>query len=625
MPLHIDKRPSKLEEVIGNEGIKESIRTVFAREDKPHSVLFTGSSGCIKGSTVIYDPTDNSELSVKERYELGKPFHVVSMTSDSDTVVTLALPPEKFSPDLLYRVETSESTFFVTNEHQFLSHTGEYHTLKELNDQGFSSFLLRSISESSLKAHIQDAPHCLKKEGDSLTYYQKDLRFCDVQLLPLTKDDLETLKEPNGALSHILKNCTLDDPSLPFSSILLSIHNQTDLLSSLPSKNHLLPEDSLLFSGKQFLTELKPCESFFQKDNNPLQAQIHGGPLNNLPESLNLNQTQAPNQLQESSPLLCVDTLPLAYKTPPSSFTFTSASINSITEDVNEEYYDFHVPIHNNYWCGGLFHHNCGKTTLARIAATLIGCVPDDVQEYNSSNTRGIDTIREIAQNCLYSPMSGKVKVYIIDECHRMTKDAQNALLKTLEDTPKHVFFFLCTTDPEQLIKAIRTRCMLFEVKQLNSMQLTKLLEDTIKSEGIPLEEFSKSVIKEITKAADGCPRQALILLDSVIDIIEEVDALRAISEATATETASIEVCKLLLETRPNRWDDMRFLLKGLGDDAEKMRYGILGYMAAVLISDTCKNTDHVSAVIDQFTESFMYTGKGGFYNACYNACKIKG
>lgn len=265
----------------------------------------------------------------------------------------------------------------------------------------------------------------------------------------------------------------------------------------------------------------------------------------------------------------------------------------------------------------------CGKTTLARIVATMLGCSQADIMEFNSSNNRGIDTIREIAQNAQYSPMSGSVKVYILDEVHRMTKDAQNALLKLLEDTPKHVFFLLATTDPEMLIKAILTRCMKFEVKSLPNPQLMKLLCNTVQEAGIPLSEFSEKVLQLIVKTAEGCPRQALILLDSVIDIEDESKALAAVSDATSSTTESIDLCRLLLTTNKNRWDDARFLLKGLMDDPEKMRYGILGYMNSVLMSDNCKNPDHVSAVIDCFTESFMYTGKAGLSNAVFQACKI--
>ena len=265
----------------------------------------------------------------------------------------------------------------------------------------------------------------------------------------------------------------------------------------------------------------------------------------------------------------------------------------------------------------------CGKTTLARIIAKMIGCAPEDIQEYNSSNTRGIDSIREIAQNSIYAPMSGKVKVYLLDEVHRMTKDAQNALLKLLEDTPKHVYFLLCTTDPEMLIKAIKTRCMTFEVKQLAAPQLTALVERTLKDCG-ELENFSKKVIKTIVKVADGCPRQAMILLDQVYNILDEDAAVEALNSAVAAaEVASIELCRILLETRTNRWDDIRFILKGIQEEPEKLRYGILGYLDAVLMSDNCKDPQRVVNLMDCFRESYMYSGKSALHGDCYTASLI--
>jgi hypothetical protein len=140
----------------------------------------------------------------------------------------------------------------------------------------------------------------------------------------------------------------------------------------------------------------------------------------------------------------------------------------------------------------------------------------------------------------------------------------------------------------------------------------------------IGFDEYPKPILNAIIKAADGCPRQALIILDSVVDIEDDAAAIQAIESATATETASLEVCRLLLEpASKSKWKDMAFLIKNLGDDPEKARYAILGYMAAVLVSDNCKNPDYVSSIIDCFTESFMYSGKAGLYNACFLACKL--
>jgi hypothetical protein len=164
---------------------------------------------------------------------------------------------------------------------------------------------------------------------------------------------------------------------------------------------------------------------------------------------------------------------------------------------------------------------------------------------------------------------------------------------------------------------------MQFEVKSLPSPIITKLIKDTIKSEGI--DDFSDKVISTIVKAADGCPRQALILLDSVIDILDEESALKAISEATLTQTEGIELCRLLLDDRKGKWEAAKKILKGLPDDPEKMRYAILGYMASVMIGDNTDNNTlkKASEVIDCFTESFMYSGKAGLFNAVYISCGL--
>ena len=92
----------------------------------------------------------------------------------------------------------------------------------------------------------------------------------------------------------------------------------------------------------------------------------------------------------------------------------------------------------------------CGKTTLARIVASKLDCVDAEFYELNSADVRGVDTIREVSKNMKYSPMSGSVRIWLFDEVHKMTNDAQNAMLKMLEDPPDHVYFMLATTDPQK-------------------------------------------------------------------------------------------------------------------------------------------------------------------------------
>ena len=116
-------------------------------------------------------------------------------------------------------------------------------------------------------------------------------------------------------------------------------------------------------------------------------------------------------------------------------------------------------------------------------------------------------------------PMFGKVKAYILDEVHMNTPAYFNALLKTLEDTPKHVYFFLCTTDPQKVLGTVKSRCSQYEVNPLTQKETVKLLEWVITEEDV---EFSKEELQKIAEVSDGIPREALIILDQVIG-----DALR--------------------------------------------------------------------------------------------------
>ena len=194
-----------------------------------------------------------------------------------------------------------------------------------------------------------------------------------------------------------------------------------------------------------------------------------------------------------------------------------------------------------------LFHgaSGCGKTTFARIIANHLGCTGADFIEINAGNNRGIDTARNILKTINYKPLSGRVKVILLDEVHATTKDFQNALIKPLEDTPDHVYFILCTTNPSKLLNTVINRCTSFEVKKLSVTLLTGLIEDVVqevKEQGAVEDEM----IEQIATKADGCPRQALVLLDQVIDL-KAKEQKRAIQAFVTEEEKIIDLCRLLL------------------------------------------------------------------------------
>ena len=107
----------------------------------------------------------------------------------------------------------------------------------------------------------------------------------------------------------------------------------------------------------------------------------------------------------------------------------------------------------------------CGKTTLARIISTELGCNinSNDFNELDIAQLTGVDTAREIRQNMNFLPMESKCRVWLLDEFHKASASFQNAMLKALEDTPKHVYFILCTTDPQKVIKTVQTRCQKYK------------------------------------------------------------------------------------------------------------------------------------------------------------------
>ena len=172
---------------------------------------------------------------------------------------------------------------------------------------------------------------------------------------------------------------------------------------------------------------------------------------------------------------------------------------------------------HAYLFCGG---RGTGKTTVARIFAHDIGCNPEDIIEIDAASNRGIDEIRELRDAVRTSPFSSLYKVYIIDEAHMLTKEAANALLKTLEEPPSHVIFILATTDPEKLPATIVSRCQKIVFKSPDIATLVTQLIAVAKKEGKTLTEESATLIASF---GNGSYRDALGILEQVLQLGSDV------------------------------------------------------------------------------------------------------
>ncbi|MEQ1511183.1 MAG: DNA polymerase III subunit gamma/tau [Lysobacteraceae bacterium] len=176
-----------------------------------------------------------------------------------------------------------------------------------------------------------------------------------------------------------------------------------------------------------------------------------------------------------------------------------------------------------------------GKTTIARIFAKSLNCERGtsaepcgecnscrdidagrfiDLLEIDAASNTGVDDVREVIDNAQYMPSRGRVKVYLIDEVHMLSKSAFNALLKTLEEPPGHVKFLLATTDPQKLPVTVLSRCLQFNLKRLEEPQIQGQIAKILEAEGIPVEA---GAVRQLSKAADGSLRDGLSLLDQAI------------------------------------------------------------------------------------------------------------
>lgn len=156
-----------------------------------------------------------------------------------------------------------------------------------------------------------------------------------------------------------------------------------------------------------------------------------------------------------------------------------------------------------------------GKTSIARIFARDIGVSVNDIYEIDAASNRGIEDIKALRDGARVLPFDSKYKVYIIDEVHMLSKDAWGALLKTLEEPPKHVIFILATTELQKVPDTIVSRCQVFSFRKATDVVLKNMLLQVAKDEGYELEPEGAELLAIL---GDGSFRDALGVLQKVLN-----------------------------------------------------------------------------------------------------------
>ncbi|MFP7170652.1 DNA polymerase III subunit gamma/tau [Terribacillus sp. 7520-G] len=255
-----------------------------------------------------------------------------------------------------------------------------------------------------------------------------------------------------------------------------------------------------------------------------------------------------------------------------------------------------------------------GKTSAAKIFAKTINCehapveeacgecsacrgIQDgsiaDVIEIDAASNNGVEQIRDIRDKVKYAPSAVKYKVYIIDEVHMLSIGAFNALLKTLEEPPKHVVFILATTEPHKIPLTIISRCQRFDFKRINQQAMVNRMKEILEKEQITV---SEDAVESVALAAEGGMRDALSLLDQAIsyseDVVELEDVLAvtgAVSQDRLTEV--IRACaRQDVQTALEQVD----LLIQDGKDPGRFVFDLIYYLRDLLMFQSAPGMENI-------------------------------
>jgi DNA polymerase III delta prime subunit len=251
--------------------------------------------------------------------------------------------------------------------------------------------------------------------------------------------------------------------------------------------------------------------------------------------------------------------------------------------------------------------------------ASQVGAKMMSIVEINGAVSNGVDDMRKLQDSCSMRPLGGGNSAYIIDEAHSLSKQAFQSLLKLFEDTPKHTYFFLCTSHPEKIDKAIKSRVTAISLKDVPLAGLKALVGNVASNEGITL---PAGAVDTIAKSAGGSARVALVLLGQAISAKFDKDVMASMSLDVDEKSNHFPICSEVMWPKMS-WETVYGHLDAIAEDEiEAVRWMLLRYAQACMSQG--RNAARAAKVIQAMRTPFFDSKKAGFFANYYLAWSMK-
>jgi len=233
-----------------------------------------------------------------------------------------------------------------------------------------------------------------------------------------------------------------------------------------------------------------------------------------------------------------------------------------------------------------------GKTTLSRIIGNHVKCTRQNLVEVDAATYTGIDAMRGVTDSLKYKALGNASRVIIIDECAALSKAAWQSLLKSIEEPPANVYWCLCTTEPGKIPATIKTRCQVYELREVKPKELYGLLKFVAKEENCSCDD---EALKLIAKNSQGSPRMALTTLAKCANS-KSIEEVADLINTAKNEGEFIDFLRWVAGDQHD-WRSAVEFVKGFGEQSgESVRRVVVNYLMKVIIG--CKDEGRAARML---------------------------